>query len=389
MTSQPIYLDYAAATPVDPRVVEVMRPYFSEKFYNPSAAYLAARAIKRDIAEARTAIAAHLGAHTSEIIFTAGATESINLAIQGVRAHYPEGGFVTIRTEHRAVLDAAQVQPATMVGVNSDGRVALEDLSEHITDQTVLVSLAYANNELGTIQPLSKIAAHIELVRRERKTRGNMLPLYLHTDASQAAGHLDLHVSRLGVDLMTLNAAKIYGPKQVGLLYARTGVELKTLFTGGGQERMLRSGTENVAGIVGFAVALDLAEKRRNALSSKLQALNAKAREWLGEQMTGVHINTPAKLFSPHILSLSFEKVDGERLLMELDERGIQVATGSACAANLGVQSHVLEAIGLSSELIRGSLRLSFGHQTREEQLIWVLGNIKQLVERQREKHYA
>ena len=383
MSKQRIYLDYAAATPLDERVLRAMLPYFQDDFYNPSAAYLAARSVKKDVAAARSTIAHLIGARDSEVIFTAGATESVNLAISGVLAANAGKTFVTITAEHASVLALADKHGATQVRIDAHGHLSVQELIAAITDEVVLISIALINNELGTIQPIKDIASEVAALRRERLSRGNRLPLYLHIDASQAAGHIDLHVARLGVDMMTLNAAKVYGPKQVGLLYVGTHVAITPVIVGGGQERGLRSGTENVAGIIGFAEALRIAEELRHDETAQLENLRHIAIQKL-ISIPGTQINSPAKRSSPHILNVSFEGIDGERLLMQLDERGVMVATGSACAANHNTRSHVLEAIGLSDELIAGSLRLSFGRETTEAEIETACEQIAELVGLQR-----
>lgn len=386
MSTEQIYLDYAAASPLDERVLRVMAPYFETHFYNPSAAYLAARSVRRDVNVARESVAKALGARDSEIIFTAGATESINIAISGVMAVNTSGNFVTTSAEHAAVISLAERYKARMVAVDPHGFASSSAILSTIDDATVLVSISYVNNELGTVQPIKEIAAAVEKVRADRRSRGVKVPIYLHTDASQAAGHLDLHVARLGVDLLTLNAAKIYGPKQVGLLYVRTGVQLAPIISGGGQERALRSGTENVPGIIGFAEALRLAEISRQDDAARMRMLHQEATKYL-QAIGETIINTHSKRFSPHILSVSFDGIDGERLVMDLDEHGVMAATGSACAANRGTKSHVLVAIGLSENQVAGSLRLSFGRTTSEIELRAALLIIGELVKKQRANH--
>lgn len=359
-----IYLDNAAATPVDSRVLAAMMPYFSDEFYNPSAAYLSARKVRADVEEARHTLAKLIGAKSAEIIVTAGATESINLALGGV-----EGRIVTTAVEHSAVLETARQRGGHILSVDDRGRINLDELRNSLTDDVVLVSVGYVNSETGVVQNMRAIAEVIQTVRDERQVRGVTTPLYLHTDASQAAGLLDLNVSRLGVDLMTLNAGKCYGPKQVGLLYVRAGIHLKPLILGGGQEMGLRSGTENVTGIIGFAKALELAEKLRGGEVKRLGELRSKLKQCLINNLPDVRINENTKANSPAILNISVPGVDGERVVFGLDERGVQVATGSACAANKGVRSHVLTAMGLDEAAVDGSLRISMGRFTTEQDI--------------------
>lgn len=359
-----IYLDNAAATPVDSRVLAAMMPYFSDEFYNPSAAYLSARKVRADVEEARHTLAKLIGAKSAEIIVTAGATESINLALGGV-----DGRIVTVAVEHASVLETARQRDGRVLAVDDKGRISLDELRGSLTDDVTLVSVGYVNSETGVVQNMRAIAEVIQTVRDERQVRGVITPLYLHTDASQAAGLLDLNVSRLGVDLMTLNAGKCYGPKQVGLLYVRAGIHLKPLILGGGQEMGLRSGTENVTGIIGFAKALELAEKLRGSEVKRLSELRSKLKQYLINNLPDVHINENTKANSPAILNISVPGVDGERVVFGLDERGVQVATGSACAANKGVRSHVLTAMGLDEVAVDGSLRISMGRFTTEQDI--------------------
>lgn len=357
-----IYLDHAAATPVDERVLAAMAPYFSEQFYNPSSPYAPALEVRRAYEAAKDTLARLIGGRGDEIVMTAGATESINLAVSGVGGH-----IVAPSIEHQAVLEAVKRQPHTLVAADEKGIISPEAIRAAITSETRLVSVALASNELGTVQPLREIA---QVVRRERDHRletGIQVPIYLHSDASQAAGQLDVHVARLGVDLLTLNAGKVYGPKQVGLLWAAADVALSPVMYGGGQERGLRSGTENIAGAVGFARALELAEKRRKQEVTRLETL----RDWLEKQLTSefpeaVVSGHPRRRLGSH-LHISFPGLDAERLIFRLEARGVLVATGSACAANKGTRSHVLTAIGLEPRVADGSLRLSLGRLTTEE----------------------
>lgn len=359
-----IYLDNAAATPIDSRVLTAMMPYFSDEFYNPSAAYLSARKVRADVEEARHTIARLIGAKSAEVIITAGATESINLALNGV-----DGRIVTTTVEHSAVLETARQRDGYVLTVDDKGRINLDELRDSLTDDVVLVSVGYVNSETGVAQNMRAIAEIVQAVRNERQSRGVTTPLYLHTDASQAAGLFDLNISRLGVDLMTLNAGKCYGPKQVGLLYVRAGIRLRPLILGGGQEMGLRSGTENVTGIIGFAKALELAERLRGSEVKRLSELRSKLKQYLTNNLPDVRINENAKANSPAILNLSVSSVDGERVLFALDERGVQVATGSACAANKGLRSRVLTAMGLDAATVDGSLRISMGRFTTEQDI--------------------
>lgn len=365
-----IYLDHAAATPVLPEVLEAMLPYMSERFYNPSALYLAAKSVHKDIADARAKIAGWLGARPSEIVFTAGGTESDNLAIHGVMSRYPNANVVFSGIEHDAVLNAAKQHNYSQAPVNPQGIIKLNELADTVNDQTVLVSVIYASNEIGTIQPLKQVAKLIKDIRLKRRKSGNDLPIYLHTDASQAANYLDLHVSRLGVDLMTLNAGKIYGPKQCGALYVSSSVELSPQIHGGGQERGLRSGTENPAQIIGFARALDIVQSSREDESLRLAKLQQLFMSELAQKVPQAVINGSTKYRLPNNVHVTFPGHDNERLLMELDEAGIICAVGSACSASNEEPSHVLKAIGLTDAEAQASLRFTMGRQTSEADIL-------------------
>jgi cysteine desulfurase len=364
-----IYLDHAAATPLDNAVLDAMQPFFAAQFYNPSANYLAAQRVRSALDQARADVAAELGAKANEIIFTAGGTESDNLAITGVMCEFPDAHMVVSAIEHDAVLEPAKQFDYSVAGVAVDGLVDLDDLRSKITNRTVLVSVMYANNEVGTIQPIRQLAQLIAQIRDERRRAGDSLPLYLHTDACQAANYLDLHVSRLGVDLMTLNGGKIYGPKQSGILYAASHVRMQPIIRGGGQERNYRSGTENVAGCVGFAKALQLVQLGRKAESERLSALQSLTFELFTEQLPGVVINGSRKHRLPNNIHLTLPGQDNERLLVELDELGIFAAAGSACSASDDEPSHVLKAMGISDADAQASLRLTMGKETTEQDM--------------------
>lgn len=357
-----IYLDHAAATPLDERVLAVMSPYFADSFYNPSSSYAPALTVRHQYQAAKAQLASLIGAKPDELVMTAGATESINLAIRGVGGH-----VVTASTEHEAVLAAARAGNHSIVPVDERGRVSPEAVRAAIRPDTRLVSIALANGELGTIQPLSEIAAVVREERVRRHESGNDEPIYFHSDASQGAGLLDIHVARLGVNLLTVNAAKLYGPKQVALLWVERSVKLDPYIVGGGQERGLRSGTENVAGVIGFAAALDLAESHRKSESLRLAQLRDELQARLTDALPRAVVSGDMRHRLAGHLHVSFPGIDGERLVFGLEARGVLVATGSACAANKGRRSHVLGAIGLPPEVADGSLRLSLGRLTDED----------------------
>ena len=374
-----IYLDYAAATPVDHRVLTAMMPYFQDDFYNPSAAYLAARQVRADVEAARHQLAQVIGAKPAEIILTAGATESINLAIHGV-----EGQIISTAIEHSSVLAAISAKGGQVIPVDDRGQIDLTALKAAITDDTELISIGYVNSETGMVQNIRRVADIVGEIRQDRQRREIDRPLWLHTDASQAAGLLDLNVARLGADLMTLNAGKCYGPKQVGLLYIRAGVRLKPLIYGGGQEMGLRSGTENVTGIIGFAKALELADKTRSSEVKRLSKLRSRLKNILINGLPDLVITENLKANSPAILNIAVPGVDGERVVFALDEAGVQVATGSACAANKGLRSHVLTALGLDELTVDGSLRISLGRYTTDDDIETAGQQIVRVINEQR-----
>lgn len=373
-------MDYASATPMDPSVLHAMMPYFGDDFYNPSTTHSAGLKIRKDVETARSLVAHWLGAHSSEIVFVAGGTESNNLAIHGTMRHYPGSNAVTAATEHDSVLVPARRYECRETRVHKDGRVDLDDLSSKIDDKTVLVSIGYANNEIGTVQPIPDISRLLDEVRAKRRASENELPLYFHTDACQAANYLDLHVARLGVDMMTLDGSKIYGPKQSGCLYVKRGVVLQPLIDGGHQELGLRGGTENIAGNIGFAKALDFVQKIRRDETERMQKLQQNFLNALEETFPHMTINGSRKYRLPNNVHLTFPGQDNERLLIELDEAGIFAAAGSACNASDAGVSHVLEAIGLSETEARASIRFAMGRNTTAEEVSQTVRTLHKLI---------
>lgn len=384
-----IYLDHAAATPVHPKALAAMLPYFTEDFFNPSAPYLPAKRVREAYAAAKDTIAHAIGAKGVDLVMTAGATESINLAFTVCRSPklsvaHPQ--VLVSAIEHAAVLEAAKAYDYDLIAVDHTGLIQLADLKAKLTDDVVLISVSLANNELGTIQPLAEIAEVVRRARQDRLERGITTPLYLHSDASQALSLLDLSVARLGVDLLTLNAAKCGGPKGVGALYLAHGVELQPLSVGGGQERGLRSGTENVPGVVGFAAAVTEAQAHLSSSRKTYQEMASVLRRGLAHPSIVAQnpdfvkhklnkedpnrpisgVPEPIFLGNPkhqlvNFVPVSFPGLDAERLIYQLESAGVYVSTGAACAASKGAKSHVLQAIGLSDVAIAGSLRISLG----------------------------
>lgn len=361
-----IYLDHASATPVDSAVLDAMRPYWQDYFYNPSGLYRASREIKRELQNIRSRSASTIGAQAHEVYYTAGATEANNMAIGGIAKMYPGRKIVISQIEHDAVRRVAHEAAQTReVQVDKEGRISNKSLSEAIDDETVLVSIEHVNSEIGTVQSLRKVAALVEQIKDSRLQRGVETPLYLHTDASQAIDVLTFDVEALGVDMATINGAKIYGPKQSGLLYVRKGVEVAPLLHGGGQERGIRAGTENVAFAAGLAKALDIATEGRKERQKKYELLQSIWLEFI-DNTDGIELNGSRRHRVPSNINIGLKGVDGEMLVHYLDAGGVQVSTGAACAANHDSPSHVLKAIGLDEALIQGSLRLSFGRQTQK-----------------------
>lgn len=362
-----IYLDHAAATPIDPAVAKAMAPYQAEDFYNPSATYLPALAVRRGLEASRVTVAHWLGAKPSEIIFTAGGTEANNLAIHGLLRQFPEANVIVSAIEHESVLAPAGHYDCRQVSVQTDGRLDLDDLRRKIDDQTVLISVMYANNEIGTVQPIRDIAKIITEKRQRRPADG--LPLYFHTDAAQATNYLDLHVARLGVDLLSLNAGKIYGPKQAGALYVKAGVTLRPLIDGGGQERGLRSGTENPGAAAGLAAALELVQSSRHQEAKRLQGLQQEFFKLVETELPGAVINGSRRFRLPNNIHLTLPGQDNERLLIQLDQAGILAAAGSACSASDEQPSHVLRALSLSDVEAQASLRFTMGRDTTNQHI--------------------
>ncbi|MDO4611631.1 MAG: cysteine desulfurase family protein [Candidatus Saccharibacteria bacterium] len=372
-----IYLDHAAATPVSKKARLAMEPYFDAEFFNPSAAYLPARKVAAEYETAKATIARAIGAKATDLVITAGATEANNLAFSAAG----EGEVLYLVTEHDSVRKVAERRGGEAIAVDRNGRILIEDLRKKISDNVSLVSVSLANNEIGTIQPLSEIAALIREVRFDRLSRGVRQTLYLHSDASQAMNLLDINVARLGVDLLTLNAAKVYGPKGVGALYVSHEVKLSPATVGGGQEKGLRAGTENVPSVIGFAAAISNAKEHIGGNRKKY----AKWRQILLANLQGYELVNKKHTLDNFVV-LCYNGLDAERLIFLLEERGILVSTGAACAASKGAKSHVLSAIGLSDAEISGSLRITLGETNDEEQILEAARAINEVVEGERRR---
>jgi cysteine desulfurase len=379
MNTSPIYLDHAATTAMDESVLAAMQPYFITDFYNPSANYTAAKKVHVALDQARGRIAYWLGARPAEITFTAGATEANNIAIQGIMERFPDSNIVVSAIEHESVLLPARRYDCREVAVDKMGSIVLDDLANKIDDRTVLVSIMYANNEIGSVQPIREVSRYIATINAQRVSQGNATPLYFHSDAAQAGNYLDLHTARLGVDLLSINGSKIYGPKQSGILYVKGGVVLRPVILGGGQEHNLRSGTENVAGCIGLAAALDLVQQGRRDEVTRLQSLQHHFFEGLAA-FPEAQINGSQHKRLPSNIHVTFMGQDNERLLIGLDELGIMAAAGSACSASSQEPSHVLKALGLSDELAQASLRFSMGRATTEADVDRTLEALQRLM---------
>ncbi len=374
-----IYLDHAATTPLREEVLAEMLPYFSEEFGNASSIYGWGRRARQALGSARDRVAQILNAKPDEIVFTSGGSEGANLAVKGAAWARQQRGkhIITSAVEHPAVLDAVlwlerSGFAVTVLPVDGEGTVTPEAVRAALRPDTILVSIMHANNEVGTIQPISKIG---EIVR----DRG----VLFHTDAVQTAGILELDVKELNVDLLSLSAHKLYGPKGVGALYVRKGVRLDPLIHGGAQEKRRRAGTENVAGIVGLAKALELAQAEREGEAERLTALRDRLLAGLRE-IPFTKVNGSLEHRLPNNVNICFRYIEGESLLLNLDLLGVAASSGSACTSGSLEPSHVLLAMGLSHEIAHGSLRLTLGRATSEGDVDFVLEKLPKIVERLR-----
>ena len=378
---KPIYMDHAATTYVKPEVLNEMIPYFTENFGNPSSIYSISRVTQRAITEAREKVGKAINADKSEIYFTGGGSEADNWAIKGIAYAYKDKGnhIITTKIEHHGLLHTCEYLEkqgfeVTYLDVDSEGFIDLEELKSAITDKTTLVSIMFANNEIGTIQPIKEIGE----ICRERK-------VFFHTDAVQAVGHIPVDVREMNIDLLSLAAHKFYGPKGVGALYVRKGIKIHNLIHGGAQERNRRAGTENVAGIVGLSKALELAVNHMEKNNKKLIELREKLINGL-LKIPYTKLNGPAgDSRLPGNVNVGFEFIEGESILLMLDAKGICASSGSACTSGSLDPSHVLLAIGLPHEKAHGSLRLSLGDASTEEEVNYVLEVIPEIISRLRE----
>ena len=371
-----VYLDYASTTPLDSEVERAMTPYFREYFGNAGSIHAEGQKAQVAIDEAREVIAKALNATWQEIVFTGSATESDNLAIRGVvSAHQDKKPHVVTSTiEHRAILDTCKDleerghAEVTYINPNSEGRIDPKDVEAALTDNTVLVSIMYANNEIGTIQPIAEIA-------KITKARG----IILHTDAVQAFGYIPCDVEKLGVDLLTLSSHKIYGPKGVGLLYVRAGTTISPEIAGGDQERGFRSGTENVPGIVGFAKAIEITQKIRQEENIRVSKLRNYMFTELQKRNKGIVLQGSPHMRLPNNINIRIPGSLGDTLLILLDQKGIAVSSGSACSAKVVTPSHVILALGKNKEDAANTLRITLGRETTQEDIDYAIEAISSL----------
>ncbi|WP_019850928.1 cysteine desulfurase NifS [Desulfitobacterium sp. PCE1] len=376
-----VYLDHSATTPVDPEVAKLMMTYYTEKYGNPSSVHSFGRDAKAALENARESVAKLLGAQPTEITFTSGGTEADNLAIIGTAEAQSKKGkhIITSAVEHHAVLETCEFlekngYELTIVPVNEEGLIAVEDVEKAIRPDTILITIMHANNEVGTIQPIAEIG-------KLARDKG----IVFHVDAVQSFGKIPIDVVAMNVDLMTVSSHKIYGPKGVGALYIRKGVRVIPRIYGGGQEKKRRSGTENTPGIIGFGKACEIAAQRMEEEAAREAKLRDRLLEGIMEKIDYVKLNGPqGEKRLPGILNVSIQFIEGEALLLSLDMMGIAASSGSACTSGSLDPSHVLLAMGLTHEIAHGSLRFSFGRQSTEEDVDYVLEQLPKIVERLR-----
>ncbi len=364
-----IYLDHAATTPTHPDVVKAMLPFFADAFGNPSSVYSYGQEAKGAVEEARSKTAELIGARSEEIIFTSGGTEADNFALKGIAyANEHKGNhIITASTEHHAVMEVCQFLERrgftiTYLPVDEYGLVDPDDVRKAITAKTILISIIHANNEVGTVEPVSEIGE----IAKEAE-------VYFHTDAVQSVGHIPVNVDKLKVDLLSMSAHKLYGPKGVGGLYVRKGTKLVSLMQGGEQEKMRRAGTENVPAIVGLGKAVELARQEMDKEAERLAGLRDKLTEGLREKIDRIRLNGHPTRRLPNNVNVSVDFVEGESMLLNLDLEGICASTGSACSSASLEPSHVLLALGLSPEQAHGSLRFTLGRENTEADVERVL----------------
>ncbi len=376
--SKKIYLDHASTTPVDDKVLKEMLPYFNEKYGNPSSIHSFGQEALVAIDKSRQKVADFLSADSKEVVFTGSATEANNIFIQGVIEQHENPHVITCAIEHDAVLETVEKSKAetTVLDVDKKGFISMDDLKKEIKENTVLITIMYANNEIGTIEPIAEIGKLVEELNKDREQR-----IYFHTDASQAAGYLDCNVDNLKVDGLTVSGHKIYGPKGIGVLYKRENVKLNPIIFGGGQESGLRSGTYNTPLIVGMGKAVELINKEKRKEETE------ELRDYLIEEVLkikGATLNGPKERLSNNA-NFSFKGVEGESIILILDQEGIACSTGSACSSKTLEASHVLTAIGLGDLEAHSSLRVSIGRKTTKKEIDKFLKILPSTIKRLRE----
>ncbi|HSE33728.1 MAG TPA: cysteine desulfurase family protein [Pyrinomonadaceae bacterium] len=386
MSQRRIYLDHSATTPVDPRVVGAMLPYFSENFGNASSVHGYGQQARAAVDRARRQVASLIGAKQNEIVFVSGGTEANNLALRGITQIAGTAGrhLVTSAIEHPSVRGVCELLEkngwaVTRLPVYRNGTVRIDEFRSALRDYTVLVSVMMANNEIGTIQPIREIGDEV------RKAREHGQKIWFHTDAVQAAGRLRVNVEELGVDLLTLSGHKLYGPKGIAALYVRRGVKLAPQIVGGHQERERRAGTENVPAIVGFGTAAKLAAEERESRNVHDVALRDAFEQRVLESISDIEVNGDRESRLPHLSNISFRFIEGEGLLINLDLKGVAVSTGSACSSGTLEPSPVIRALGLNAEEARGSIRFSFGKDNTIEDVDYTVEVLRDAVARLRE----
>ena len=380
MIKRQVYLDYSATTPVKEEVLQAMLPYFSQNFGNPSSLHTPGQETRAAIENARKQLAALIGADPKEIYFTSSGTEADNWAVIEAAAYRSNKGnhIITSKIEHHALLETAEYMEktgfdVTYLDIDKEGFISLSELEDAITDQTILISVMYVNNEIGTIQPVKEIA---DIAKKHN--------IIVHTDAVQALGNIPINVKELGVDLMSLSAHKIYGPKGIGALYIRRGVNLPSFLHGGGQENKKRPGTENLTGIVGFGKAAELAKENLTQHITTVTELRDYFVNEVTSKISDIIINGSMERRMPGNANITFEFIEGEALLLLLDLDGISVSTGSACSSTSLTPSHVLTALGVPVEKIHGSLRFTIGDFTTKEDLDYTTDSLIKSVEKLR-----
>jgi len=396
MPNKKIYLDYAATTPVDKEVLKEMLPYFSEKFGNAMSIHSFGQEALQAIDAARGKIADFFGCAPTEIVFTSGATESNNLTVKGVlKSYYSKAEnaeikphIITSAFEHHCVLDSCKavekdgLAEVSYIKPGKDGIMRVSEIAKAIRPNTVLISIMYVNNEIGTVQPIGKIS---KLVRKTNQAKAeNEFKTVFHTDATQAVNYFDCDVEKLGVDLLSMSAHKIYGPKGIGMLYVRKGTAIRKIQDGGDQEYKLRAGTHNVTGIVGFGKAMEVLKKNMSKDSKKIQDLRDHLIGKVLREIPNARLNGSKTKRSPNNANFSFRDIEGEGLLLSLDMEGIACSTGSACSSGALSPSHVLLSIGLKAEQAHGSLRMTLGKYTTKNEIDVTVKKLKAIAERLR-----